>query len=444
MTPCQDFLFVTADSGLSSRLGSVCAKAGFTASSAATFDDALEAFDRARFRGIFVDIDGEGLKGLQILEWMKGRGTFAALAVFAPSPSPEKFAAALALGAVECLGSVECGDDALLTRRLGHVLKRFAAERVFKVHETSAADGTRLSWVGEAPAVRYALEKALACAATRAPALIRGAPGAGTGRLARLIAARAGGREVWFHPDSAERDDQKMGFSNAIESLCADGGGTLCVAEIGNLNPDVQEALSELIRGRGLDRGGSVLYPDVKLVATSSSDLELLVRGGRFRRDLHMALCRDVVSVPSLAERKGDIPFLAADFLENEFSAGSVRYLTDDALAVLSSHDWPGNVAELKNLVRHAAAAGRNAVIKAKDLPAAILEKGFYVPGAGDEDWHEKPYVDAKRIALNKFNREYISELLSRAHNNLTVAAERAGMDRSNFKKIIKKFFPDE
>lgn len=444
MTLNRDFLFVTDDADLSARLSAACAASGYSASFASTFDGALAEFDQSRFRGILVDVDAPGLRGLQILEWMRARSAFAALAVFAPSSSPDRFAAASALGAVESIGPAECRDDALLARRLGHVLRRFKAERAFKVHETFASDGTRLSWVGAELAVRYALEKALASAATRVPTLIRGATGSGAGRLARLVAVHAGGREIWFHPDSAERDDQKSGFSNAVASLYADGGGTLCVAEIGNLNPDVQESLAGLVRGGGVERGGNFEFPDVKLVATSSSDLELLVRAGRFRRDLYAALCRDVVSVPALVERKEDIPFLAADFLESDFSVGSVRYFTDDALAVLSSHDWPGNVAELKALVRNAASAGRTAMIKAKDLPAAILEKGFYVPGAGDEDWREKSYIDAKRIALNKFNREYISELLSRANNNLTVAAERAGMDRSNFKKIIKKYFPDE
>lgn len=444
MTTYQDFLFVTADADLTARLSSACAEGPWTFVSAPTSEEALTAFDRERFRGILVDAGDAGLRGLQILEWMRSRSAFSALAAIFRGTDGGKLSGALASGAADCIGPGECSDPALLARRLGYVLRRYEAERALKVFETRAANGAGLSWVGESPAVRHALERALAHAGTRAPVLIRGAPGSGTERLARIIAARAGGAEFWFHPDDADGGAQLQAFSSTTTALCAAGRGVLCVEEAGNLSSEVQESLAGLACGRGLECGGKREFPDAKIVITSASDLELFVRAGRFRQDLHLMLAHDALEVPALAERKGDLPFLAAYFLEREFSGGRARYFSDDALAVLQSHEWPGNVTEFKALVRGVAASVQSPMIKAKDLPSEILEKGFYVPASGEEDWREKPYVDAKRIALNKFNREYISELLSRANNNLTVAAEKAGMDRSNFKKIIKKYFPDD
>jgi two-component system response regulator HydG len=184
-------------------------------------------------------------------------------------------------------------------------------------------------------------------------------------------------------------------------------------------------------------------WPKLKIIATTAEDPELLAQRGRLKADLALLLPLNSIFVPPLRERKGDLALLAAHFLEEDFAPDRICYFSEDAMVALLAYDWPGNVSELKKIVSELAGRVKGVTFKAKDLPNALLEKGFYVQDVTDEDLAELNYNQAKNLALNKFNREYISILLSRSNNNLTVAAEIAGMDRSNFKKIVKKYFPE-
>ena len=135
-----------------------------------------------------------------------------------------------------------------------------------------------------------------------------------------------------------------------------------------------------------------------------------------------------------------DIVRLADYFIHEWEKQNSVRYLSLDVLEALTGYDWPGNVSELKSTLVSMLQSAPDATVTAKFLPAEILQKTFYRLEKEWEDFSELPYTEAKKRMLHKFHRTYIADVLKKAHNNLTVAAERAQLDRSNFKKIIKKY----
>lgn len=436
----SDFLFVTREAELASHLAVLCQHNSWDAAFARDFDEALTLFDLRRFKVIFIDIDEADLKGPQILEWIETRNVFALLGVFARKTYQSAFVNALKMGVVEFIPETIWGNGELLQVRLEQAILHFRQAFDGKVY-VSTEDAR---WVGSDPVIRALLNRALSESGLLAPVHICGAGGSGLKELAKIVAAASGAKEIfWFHATAKDEHERKREFLEAVTNI-PDGDSVLCISDVDGLDAQSQEILSECVRGEGLSVKGMRRFPRVKIVTTSKTDLELLVREGRFRQDLAVILGQNHYFVPPLSERKTDIPLLAGFFLERDFAPERVCYFSDDAMTALTSYDWPGNVAELKEMVQRVTSKVVGVMIKAKDLPAAILEKSFYVQKIDQEAWTDMDYSAAKRVALGKFNRDYLSDLLTRSNRNLTVAAEIAGMDRSNFKKIIKRYFPED
>lgn len=445
MLSYADFLFVTSDLDLRSELARACAVKGYECHFSSDFDEALEFFDTKKCKVIVIDVEDPDLKGLQILEWIRARNVFSQIGVFAKRTWQPALNNAFRLGATVVFSSTSCSNEDILSERLAESLRRYELTRHLAIYATPETESAkRISWVGSDPLVCHALARALSESTSLSPLLIRGESGSGKKQLAEIIIA--GGcfsRIMRFTPRAGGDDSQKKQFTTLLEGLSTDDVAALLVSDIENLHPEIQELLAEALKGGGLPTSSGRFWPKLKILVTTAEDLDLLARQGRLKSDLALLLPLNSLFVPPLRERKGDLALLAAHFLEEDFAPDRVCYFSEDAMSALLAYDWPGNVAELKKMVSELAARVKGLVFKAKDLPNALLEKGFYVQDVPEEDFAELNYNQAKNLALNKFNREYISVLLSRSNNNLTVAAEIAGMDRSNFKKIVKKYFPE-
>jgi DNA-binding NtrC family response regulator len=457
----RDFLFVTSSNGAREKLSKVCRDKSWQADFASDFEKALERFDAEKFKVILIDIDAAGRGaaglgvagsddagscGLQLLEWIASRNVFTKLGVITAETAKPAVVTALKIGATVVLSAEILSDEGRLARFLGETLEDFAADWDIKVHsQYCAALKHNVDWVGDDHSVRALVDAAKIQARSNQAVLICGAVGSGLKQLAKVVLAETKVEQLlWFDAGEIPEHEQKLKFFVDVQSLSADSPVVFCVTEIAQLKSDLQDVLSACLRGEGLSGASDKIWPKLKLIATTSVDLELAVRAGKFRADLYWFLEKNKLAVLPLSQRKSDIPTLAGYFLENEFAKNRVCYFSDDAMIALRAYDWPENIAELKKTVKDIAEKNRDVTIKAKDLPAKILEKSFYVPGRDTGETAGLTYNDAKRAVLEKFNREYIAEVLSRANHNLTVAAERAGMDRSNFKKIIKKYFPDD
>lgn len=445
MLAYADFLFVTADKKLQSGLAKACDLKGFERHFASDFDAALELFDTKKFKVIVIDIEDRDLKGLQILEWVRARNVLSQIGVFAKRTLQPALNNAFRLGAAVVFSFTMCDNEKVLGEHLAESLCRYEFFRRSTIHVIPETKNTkRVFWVGSDPLVRHALARALSESTSLSPLLIRGEPGSGKKQLAEIILA--GGcfsRIMRFVPREGEEDSQKKQFETLLDGLSADDLSVLLVSDIENLHPEIQELLADYLKGSGWVASAGRFWPKLKIIATTAEDPELLARQGRLQADLALLLPLNSIFVPPLRERKGDLALLAAHFLEEDFAPDRICYFSEDAMVALLAYDWPENVSELKKLVSELAGKVKGLTFKAKDLPNTLLEKGFYVQDVADEDLAELNYNQAKNLALNKFNREYISVLLSRSNNNLTVAAEIAGMDRSNFKKIVKKYFPE-
>ncbi|MDQ3364699.1 MAG: sigma-54 dependent transcriptional regulator [Myxococcota bacterium] len=224
--------------------------------------------------------------------------------------------------------------------------------------------------------------------------------------------------------------------------------GTLFLDEIGEMPIAVQARLLRVLQeGEIRPLGGDgVRHVDVRVVAATHAGLEAAVEEKRFRADLYYRLAVATVEVPPLRARMTDVPLLAAHFLRKH---GKDRraHLTPAALERLMSYAWPGNVRELENAILHALALSAGALVDELALPASLGATLGALPQPvlpDNLEWAaELSLAEAKKRAVDDFERRYVTRALERAHGNLTEAARLSGLDRSNFRRVLTRLGMD-
>ena len=245
--------------------------------------------------------------------------------------------------------------------------------------------------IGQALAIRRAIELALSVADTQTSVLIQGESGTGKELLANLIHFNSGREdqpyiklncgaipetllesELFGHEKGAFTDARERRKGRFEEA----NGGTLFLDEVGEMTPTAQVRLLRVLQDGEFTRvgGNEVLKGDVRIIAASNVDLERAVDQGRFRRDLFYRLSVFPISLPALRERREDIHPLVIHFLEHykQRTGRFVSGISKDALRALVSYDWPGNVRELENAIERAVIIASGRQIELDDLPAAI------------------------------------------------------------------------
>ena len=219
-------------------------------------------------------------------------------------------------------------------------------------------------------------------------------------------------------------------------------GGTLYIDEVADMPRETQNRILRVLVDQNFQRvgGATRVHVDVRIISSTSRDLALAIEQGTFREDLFHRLSVVPIRVPSLAERRDDIPELVDFFMEQVAQSTGMgrREVGPDAMAVLQSHDWPGNIRQLRNNVERLmilATGDAGAVITAEMLPSEI---GALVPstpnGAGGEKLMSLPLREAREV----FEREYLVAQISRFGGNISRTAEFIGMERSALHRKLK------
>ncbi|WP_435009768.1 sigma 54-interacting transcriptional regulator [Tundrisphaera lichenicola] len=331
---------------------------------------------------------------------------------------------------------------------------------------------------GSGPAVLRMREVARKVAPSQAAVLIRGESGTGKELLAQAIHAagpRANRPFVRVHCAALSQGLLESELFGHVKGAFtgADGhrvgrfeqadGGTLFLDEIGDINLEVQTKLLRVLQEMAFERVGSsqTIAVDVRIVAATHQDLESLIRAGRFREDLFYRLNVIPIRTPSLRERKEDIFELAVHFLGRhaERMARSVGHIDDEAVEALISHDWPGNIRELENVIERAVVLSEGPALTLADLPLEIREPGrrrgrflvpaelrqitgrrtrgtSTVPGVSGSSRSDEPEIDSEADA---FERHRLLDALEEARGNKSEAARLLGLPRSTFFSKLKK-----
>jgi two-component system response regulator HydG len=316
--------------------------------------------------------------------------------------------------------------------------------------------------VGTSPAMRKLRAALDRLASQDVSILIRGESGTGKELVARALHERGARRKRRFValncgaiPDSLIDSElfghAKGAFTGATTDRAgvfveADGG-TLFLDEIGDMPTAVQARLLRVLQeGEVRPVGGSgVRTVDVRVIAATHVDLTAAVEQGRFRQDLFYRLNVVVLGVPPLRERLEDLPILAAHFLRKH-GGPTPMSLSPDALDVMTTYAWPGNVRELENAVMHALALHQGDVIVPESLPHAIASRSngkitasIPVTSADGGDDTLPPLTEAKRRASAVFEKNYLTLAMERAKGSISEAARLAGLDRTNFRRLLQR-----
>jgi DNA-binding NtrC family response regulator len=220
--------------------------------------------------------------------------------------------------------------------------------------------------------------------------------------------------------------------------------GTVFLDDVGALPPSGQAGLLQILTDHAVQRAGDAQARslDVRVLAAANVDLRDRVKAGTFREDLYYRLNVIAIHLPPLRRRKEDIPLLAYHFLQKygPHAGRDIKRISVEALRLLRDKPWPGNVRELEATIEHAVVMARGDAIVPADLPVAPGADDDDEPASpGHDDLVEGPYAAAKEHVLSAFDRAYVQRLLKRVSGNVSEAARLSGMDRSNFRRLMKK-----
>ncbi len=183
---------------------------------------------------------------------------------------------------------------------------------------------------------------------------------------------------------------------------------------------------------------------DVRVIVATNVDLRKKIADGKFRQDLFYRLSVVEIQLPALRERAEDIPLLAYHFLKKhgEATRAEIKRISPDALSEMQRRRWEGNVRELENAIQHAIVFCRGNSVELSDLPDVHQEENDAKPGDIGLNLGllaDLTYREAKERALELFERAYFNTLLARTNENVSEAARQAGLDRSNFRRALRR-----
>jgi two-component system, NtrC family, nitrogen regulation response regulator NtrX len=447
----SEILIVDDEADIRELVAGILQDEGYVTRTARDSDDALAAIAARRPNLVFLDIwlQGSRLDGLQVLDAIKRDHPELPVVMISGHGNVETAVAAIKQGAYDFIEKpfkadrlVLVADRALETSRLKREVK--ALKQL-----------TPSTLVGRSPSINQLRQTVDKVAPTNSRILIVGPPGAGKELAARAIhgqSARTEGPFVVINaaamtPERMEIElfgvEQAEGArERKVGALEEAHGGTLFIDEIADMPRETQNKILRVLVDQTFQRVGGVskVSVDVRIISSTGRNIEVEIAAGKFRDDLYHRLSVVPIRVPALAERREDIPDLVHYFMEQISQSTGLpkRVIGEDAVAVLQSHDWPGNVRQLRNNVERLmilASGDPEAVITANMLPQDV---GSMVPsmpnGNGGEHLMGLPLREAREV----FEREYLVAQISRFGGNISRTAEFVGMERSALHRKLK------
>src|SRR5712671_6683599 len=449
----SDILIVDDEADIRDLVAGILDDEGFTTRTARDSDSALTEIANRRPHLVFLDIwlQGSKLDGLQLLEQVKRDNADLPVVMISGHGNIETAVAAIKRGAYDFIEKPFKADRLVLVADRALETSRLRRE----VRELKALTPVPISMVGHSPSINQLRQAVDKIAPTNSRIMIIGPSGSGkelTARHLHALSARASGPFVVINaaaitPELMEVElfgvEQTNGpQQRKVGALEEAHGGTLFIDEIADMPRETQNKILRVLVDQTFQRvGGShKVSVDVRIVSSTGRNIEAEIAAGRFREDLYHRLSVVPIRVPPLAERREDIPHLIEYFME-QISLGTGlprRLIGEDAMAVLQSHDWPGNVRQLRNNVERLmilAGGDADAVINADMLPQDV---GSMVPampnGGGGEHLMGLPLREAREV----FEREYLVAQISRFGGNISRTAEFVGMERSALHRKLK------
>jgi two-component system nitrogen regulation response regulator NtrX len=447
-----DILIVDDEADIRELVAGILDDEGHRTRTAGNSDDALAAIAARRPQLVFLDIwiQGSRLDGLQILDIIKEQHPDLPVVMISGHGNIETAVSAIKRGAYDFIEKPFKADRLVLVAE--RALEASRLKREVKELRVKSQQATRI--VGQSQAAHQLRQTIERVAGTNARVMIAGAPGSGKELAARTIhgmSARSSGPFVAINaatitPETMEIElfgvEGADGKGRKVGALEEAHGGTLYLDEVADMPRETQGKILRVLVDQNFQRVGGTMrvHVDVRVISSTAKDLMAEIQAGRFREDLLHRLSVVPIRVPSLAERREDIPELINFFMEQISASTGLpkRNIAADALAVLQSHDWPGNIRQLRNNIERLLilAEGDPSVEITSDLLPS--EVGSLVPSTPNGAGGEKLMSLALREAREIFEREYLVAQISRFGGNISRTAEFIGMERSALHRKLK------
>jgi two-component system nitrogen regulation response regulator NtrX len=452
----HDILIVDDEPDICMLIEGVLRDEGYETRAAGTSDAAIGAFRTRRPSLVILDVwlQGSKLDGVGLLEAFHSEEPHVPVVMISGHGTIETAVTAIQRGAYDFIEKPFQADRLLLVARRALEAAELARENA----ELRLRAGPETTLTGASPAITLLRQGVERVAPTGSRVLIHGPAGSGKEVAARMVHARsrrASGPFVVLNCailNPARFEEELFGLEAGLDPITHPRragvlerahGGTLLLDEVSDMPLETQGKIVRVLQDAAFERlGGSArVKVDVRVLATTNKDLQVEISAGRFREDLYYRLAVVPLKVPSLKERREDVPLLAQQFLARsaETSGMAARELSADALTALQAYDWPGNVRQLRNLMDWLlimAPGSATDPIRPDMLPPEI---GAGAPALLNID----PTADIMALPLREardlFETQYLHAQLLRFGGNISRTAQFVGMERSALHRKLKQ-----
>lgn len=449
----HDILIVDDEADIRELVAGILEDEGFGTRTARDSDTAIAEITNRRPSMVFLDIwlQGSKLDGLQLLDVIKQDHADVPVVMISGHGNIETAVAAIKKGAYDFIEKPFKADRLILVANRALETSRLKRE----VKELKQLAPVSTTMIGRSPSMNQLRQTVERAAKANSRIMIVGPSGGGKELAARTLhglSSRADGPFVVINaaaivPERMEVElfgvEQSSGeYQRKAGALEEAHGGTLFIDEVADMPRETQGKILRVLVDQTFQRVGGMtkVSVDVRIVSSTTRNLENEIAEGRFREDLYHRLSVVPIRVPPLSDRREDIPELVEHFMDQISLATGLpkRKIGADAMAVLQSHVWPGNVRQLRNNVERLmilAGGDPDATITADMLPQDV---GSMVPamptGHNGEHIMGLPLREAREV----FERDYLIAQISRFSGNISRTAEFVGMERSALHRKLK------
>jgi two-component system response regulator AtoC len=424
---------------------------GYTCMEANSGETALALLEEQPAHMILTDMVMPNMSGIEFLEKVKKLLPRSEVAVMTGHGSVETAVQAMKLGAYDYIGKPfsPLEELRLFLRRMAEKVQLVEENQFLRERVDTESDLHGI--VGSSAKIQDVLRMISRLKDTRTPVLISGESGTGKELVARAIHFRGSfasrpfvavdcGSLVPTLIESELFGYEKGAYTGALRSKTglfqSANGGTIFLDEIGELPLELQAKLLRVLQEKEIRPVGSnqKIKVDVRVVAATNRDLEAEYRNGTFRKDLYFRLNVVAVHLPSLRERRSDIPMLAHWFLDRHAPESSMQ-VTNAAIKCLLQYDWPGNVRELENCIERAVALGDGKLVDLGDLPPAIASAS-----PSPETPLSAMTGAVSSTDLEDIERATIERVFEQVKGDKALAGKMLGISRATLYRKLKRY----
>lgn len=436
------------------RLSEFLIAEGFEVDTASDGDLAVQKIENKFYDIILTDLKMPGTDGIGVLKYVIDHSPESICIILTGFGTIRNAVEAIKMGAFDYLTKPVKMEEILLTLQRALEYRNLKREN-FRLRSQLKKKYQFKNIIGDSPPMQKIFEIIEKVADTDSTILIHGESGTGKELIAKAIHYNSYRREGPFIPvncaaipsgllESELFGHEKGAFTHAVRTRIGRfelaNGGTLFLDEIGDMDIQMQSKLLRVLQEREFERIGGVkpIKVDIRVIAATHQDLKAAVKEKKFREDLYYRLNVIPIEVPSLRERKTDIPLLVNHFISHfsKIKKKEVKGITEEALKKLMDYEWPGNVRELENMIERMVILTNHKTLMIEDIPEKIFSS---VSKEAYGDFEIPPEGISLEKAISEYEKQLILNALNKTGWVKNKAAQLLNIKRTTLIEKIKR-----